>query len=972
MRTFLHTPKILFSISIFCAFFVKAQISFTNKNSLLHSETGVLGSNGSVRSANSVAIVDINGDGLDDIIKLDGNRYLRIEYQQVGGTFTHANIGDFGVTSAWSMCVADVDHNGYKDVLYGGWGSGGARLMKLNATGTGMLGAIISLPGGSGISSQNANFMDVNNDGWEDIFVCNDVNESMIWANDGAGNFPAEQANSIINFNVTAGTAAPNDESGNYGSVWTDFDNDGDVDFYIAHCRQSYGPGDLRRTNVLFENNGNGTYTSNAAAHNLASNDQDWTASFGDIDNDGDFDLFMTKHDVTSRYYFNDGSGNFTISPNTIAFGSMPMQSQWEDYDNDGFLDLFISGDNDHRLYRNNQNGTFTNVTPTNLTAGKNILSFATGDLNHDGKIDIYASYGSTYNSPSNSIDDIYWQNATANNNHFLTLNLSASVSNKGALGARAFIYGAWGVQTREVRAGESYGTLNSFQLHFGLGLSSVVDSVVVNWPSGIQSVVVNPAVDQFLNVLEVNPCTLSSASVTTSGPTSFCSGGSVILTANSGNGLTYLWSNGATTQSITATTSGSYAVTITESALCNSTSSSIVVSVNPSQVPTVSASSTVVGCAGTVTLTSTAAASYLWSTGETTQSISVMSSGSYSVTIQGTCQAWTSAATSVSVLPTPLAPTGADVTISAPQSVALTATGLNDVWFSAMVGGTQLGTGNVFNTPIVFADTTFYVEDQQMNGGATGSVGQKYHTGTSNFSGNTTNAWEIFDVIAPCTLNTVKVFTDTPGNRLIELRNSGGTVLQSLLVNVPIDTSLITLNWALTPGTAYQLGTNSAQNNTSLTTTSPRLMRSNAGASYPYTLSGLVSITGSNLGSGLFYYFYDWQVSNAPVICSSPRHPQSVLFSTLGINGVKTENAISVYPNPATSFVNIKIAEAAVGATLIELTDLSGRIVSSVSVGSIKKGQIISYDITSVAKGVYLIKVRNGEKQSLQKLVIN
>lgn len=99
---------------------------------------------------------------------------------------------------------------------------------------------------------------------------------------------------------------------------------------------------------------------------------------------------------------------------------------------------------------------------------------------------------------------------------------MSASVSNKGALGARAFIYGAWGVQTREVRAGESYGTLNSFQLHFGLGLSSVVDSVVVNWPSGIQSVVVNPAVDQFLNVLEVNPCTLSSASVTTSGPTSF------------------------------------------------------------------------------------------------------------------------------------------------------------------------------------------------------------------------------------------------------------------------------------------------------------------------------------------------------------------------------------------------------------------------------------------------------------------
>ncbi len=369
---------------------IQAQITFTNKNNILHDETGALGSNAGVRSGNTVLIVDVNSDGMDDIVKLDANRYLQIEYQQLGGTFTRQVIGDFGANdNIWGASMADVDHNGYKDFLYAGWGTGGARLMKLNGTGTGMLGSIVYLAGGGGVASQNCNFMDVNNDGWEDIFVCNDVNESMLWVNDGTGNFPAEANNTVINFDVTAGTAAPADESGNYGSVWTDFDNDGDVDFYIAHCRQSYGPGDLRRTNVLFENNGNGTYTSNAAAHGMASNDQDWTASFGDIDNDGDFDLFMTKHDVISRYYINDGSGNFTISPNTIAFGSMPMQAQYEDYDNDGFIDLFITGDNDHRLYHNNGNGTFTDVTPTNLNAGSNLLSFASGDINHDGKIDI-------------------------------------------------------------------------------------------------------------------------------------------------------------------------------------------------------------------------------------------------------------------------------------------------------------------------------------------------------------------------------------------------------------------------------------------------------------------------------------------------------------------------------------------------------------------------------------------------------
>ncbi|MBC7863319.1 MAG: VCBS repeat-containing protein [Bacteroidia bacterium] len=939
-------------------------------NNLLHSETGAVGSNANVRSGNSVAVVDVNNDGLDDIVKLDGNRYVRIEYQQVGGTFNHVNVGDFGVTSGWGMSLADVDHNGYKDILYAGWGSGGALLMKLNNTGTGVLTAPYTLPGGGGIAGQNCNFMDVNNDGWEDIFVCNDVNESMIWVNDGAGNFPAEANNTAINFDVTAGTAAPNDESGNYGSVWTDFDNDGDVDFYVAHCRQSYGPGDIRRTNRLFQNNGNGTYTENAAAHGLASNDQDWTAAFGDIDNDGDFDCFMTKHDVISRYYINN-NGNFTVSPNTISFGSMPMQSQFEDMDNDGFVDLVISGDNDERIYRNNQNGTFTDVTPTNISNGGNMLSFASGDLNHDGKIDLYASYGSTYNNPG-STDDIYWQNSSANSNHFLTLALTGTISTKGGLGARAFIYGAWGVQTREVRASESYGTLNSFQLHFGLGAATTIDSVVVNWPSGVQTVIVTPAADQFLNVIEVNPCTLTSASISPSGPTTFCTGGSVTLSAPIGSGYTYLWSNGATTQSINVNSSGSYAVTVSESAMCNSTSPSIVVAVNPSETPAVTASSNVVSCPGTVTLTSTPAASYLWSTGATTQSIVVMTSGNYSVTIQGTCQAWSSTTTSVTTLAAPATPSGSDVGIPTPQSVVLTATGTADVWFDAPTGGVQLGTGNNYTTPVVSSDTTFYVEDQQTNGGSTGAVGQTFNSYSSGngFSGGTTNAWDIFDVIAPCTLSTVKVYTDTPGNRLIELRNSAGTVLLDTLVNIPVDTSIVTLNWPLTVGTAYQLGTNTAQNQTLLGTNSPRLKRSNSNVSYPYNLSGLVSVTGSNQGSGFFYYFYDWQITTPAVVCASPRWPISV-YMTTGVNSSNVANEMKIFPNPASSSVNVKLNSAMTGNATVQLVDLAGRLVKNVGVSTITKDQLIAVDLSSVSAGVYFIKVVNNGKQMTAKLVV-
>ncbi|MFN6039245.1 MAG: FG-GAP-like repeat-containing protein [Bacteroidota bacterium] len=969
---------------------LSAQISFTNANSVLHSETGVLGSNANVRSGNSVAITDVNFDGLDDLVKLDGNRYVRIEYQQVGGTFTHVNVGDFGTSvNGWSITMADVDHNGYKDILYGGWGTGGARLMKLNSTGTGMMGTVTTLPGvGASISSQNVNFMDANNDGWEDIFVCNDVNESAIWLNDGTGNYPSQNPNgAFINFNVTPGTTAPNDESGNYGSVWTDFDNDGDVDLYIAHCRQGMAVGDLRRTNVLFENNNNTSYTSNAAAYNLASNDQDWTASFGDIDNDGDFDLFMTKHDVVSRYYINDGTGHFTISPNTIAFGNMPMQSQYEDLDNDGFVDLIITGDNDHRIYRNNGDGTFTNATPSNLTAsGNTALSFASGDLNHDGKIDLYFSYGSTYNNPG-SIDDIYWKNTTNNGNHFITLNLSASTSNKSCLGARAFIYGAWGTQTREVRASESYGTLNSSQLHFGLGTATSIDSIVVNWPSGDTNLIVNPQVDQFLTVSESGQCALSSVVITPTGSTNICNGQTVTLNAPTGSGYTYLWSNGATTQSITVSTAGSYAVQVTQSAGCVSISPSIDVTNGANETPTVSASqSNLIFCQGSnVTLSSTPASSYQWYlngnaiNGATSQSIVPTQTGNYAVQIQGACQTWTSTATSVTVNPSPATPTGANVYITAPQSVTLTATGNNLYWFDAPVGGTQLATGNNYVTPVVTVDTTFYVESQSSYGGANVFGGMKFHSGTgttANFSGNTTNASLIFDVLAPCTLNTVKIYADQPGNRLIELKNSAGTVINSLMANIPvatpgtIDSTVVTLNFPLAVGTGYQLGTNTAQNQTLLGTASPRLRRSNANVSYPYAISNLVNINNSTQGGTVYYYFYDWNVIDAPMVCPSPRHPQSVLFNTLGVNNAQSD-IFDIFPNPASTSVTIKMKSTSDKTSNISLVDMTGKTVYNTSIGPVKKGELVGLDISKISAGIYFLNFHQNGVLTVRKIII-
>ena len=970
--------KRLFQISCFALLStsMQAQFTFSNSNASLHSSTGVLGSNGNNRSGNSVAVCDMNQDGLDDICHLADNGAIHIEFQQPGGTFTYLNCGTMGASGAWSMCVADVDKNGYKDVITG-YGSS-LKLMKINATGS--MG-VTTLPS-SGFFVQNMNFMDVNGDGWIDIFACDDNSFSKLYLNNGAGSFPAEAANSVINFDVTAGqnVGSSNDDSGNYGSVWTDFDNDGDVDLYIAHCRQSVTSGtDPRRINKLFVNNGNNVYTESAAAFGLASGDQDWTSAFGDINNDGDFDLFLTKHNTTSRLYTNDGTGNFTGGA-TVAFGNMPMQSQFEDMDNDGFIDLIITGDNDHKIYRNNGNGTFTNATPANFTiSGNTMLSFATGDLNHDGKIDIYGSYGGTYNAPSNTQDDVYWLNTTNNTNHFLTVNLGPSISNNNSLGAKVKIYGSWGVQVREVRAGESYGTSNSMQLHFGLGSSTTVDSVVVNWPSGINSVVTNPVVDQFLNIGEQNPCTLTSASITPSGSTVLCAGQSVTLTAPSGTGYTYSWSTGATTQSIVVTNPGTYAVTVSENSFCTSTSPSLVVTVAPNQTPTVTASSTnLTFCTGgSVTLTSSPASSYLWSNGDTTQSTVITQSGNYSVTTQGTCQSWTSTSTNVNVLASP-APTGNDVTIPAPQSTTLNVTGSSVIWYDAAVGGTQLATGNSYVTPVVSADTAFYAEDRASYGGSMGAVGMKFHSGTSNFSGGTTNAWLIFNVLNPCTLKTVKIYADQPGNRLIELRNSAGTVINSLLVNVAvttpgtIDSSVITLNFPLTVGTAYQLGTNTAQNQTTLATASPRLRRSNSNVVYPYTYANMVNITGSNQGATLYYYFYDWQIEQAPEVCVSPRTPIHVYMSTVGISTNSVNEDLKVYPNPTSGIFNVELSDVKMKSVQIFVTDLLGKVVRndevSVANGELKK----QFDLSRLEKGVYLLSFSADGKEYKVRVILD
>jgi hypothetical protein len=117
---------------------------------------------------------------------------------------------------------------------------------------------------------------------------------------------------------------------------------------------------------------------------------------------------------------------------------------------------------------------------------------------------------------------------------------------------------------------------------------------------------------------------------ISANGATTFCTGGSVVLSSSSTSGNT--WSNNATTQEITVTTSGSYSVTVIDINGCSATSNATTVNVSSAPTPTVTASATQACSGETVTLTSSSADSYTWSNGATTQSIQVTESGTYSV----------------------------------------------------------------------------------------------------------------------------------------------------------------------------------------------------------------------------------------------------------------------------------------------------------------------------------------------------
>jgi len=450
-------------------------------------------------SGNAVGVVDMNNDGLDDIVRAQGNTQMFIDFQGATGTWTEiAYSNTFG--QPWGMCVGDHNNDGFNDVFYGDYFD--SYILTSNSAATFTNEVVNATTGAGTIFVQGANFFDINNDGDLDMYVCNDVDMGHIYVGDGAGNWSFNQSL------IPMATVPVSDNSGNYASIFADVNNDDKQDFFITHCRQSIiSPTAGERINQIFLNNGDFTYTQDVTNFTgLRSGAQSWSTTFADFDNDGDNDAFVLNYNVNSEFMRNNGSGVFTnviattgVSSTTSFFGMNVVSA---DFNNDTYIDLFISGSGEEHMYINNGDFTFTDDGDGTVYGTNIILAQGLGDLNHDGKMDMYASYGDVYNSPSTR-DDKLWLNNVSNSNHYISFHLNGVVSNKMGIGAKVKIFGPWGIQVREIRSGEAYGIQNTLNAHFGLGANTTVDSVIVVWPSGAIDNLLNVSGDQQINITE-------------------------------------------------------------------------------------------------------------------------------------------------------------------------------------------------------------------------------------------------------------------------------------------------------------------------------------------------------------------------------------------------------------------------------------------------------------------------------------
>jgi len=471
----------------------------------------------------------------------------------------------------------------------------------------------------------------------------------------------------------------------------------------------------------------------------------------------------------------------------------------------------------------------------------------------------------------------------------------------------------------------------------------------------------------------------LPTPTITPSGPTTFCSGSSVTL--HVGTYAAYLWSNGATTSTIAATTTGIYSVTIANINNCTA-SASISITVNPSPVPVISPSGPTTLCqGGSVTLNAGTYVSYHWMNSQTTQSILVLSSGNYVVTVTGNngCTGSTSQAVTITPFSNPVITASGPVVFCAPGSVTLDA-GIYNTYNWSNGATTETITTSASGLYVVTVSngancSATALKSVTANAGAMPTIlvtnlnnlcggGYAHLTVGSSFA---SYLWSDATTIQMDSVNAGGTYTVTVTNTNGCTGSASTTVASACAIPViaATPTTNIGVNYAMAnwiqPSCHVSYNVRVSVHNANVWTVHTIAPNTH------YTISGLTANT-----------TYDWQVQtncNAS-LTSVSGYSASQTFTTLlreeGNDGPISTASFNVYPNPASDEATIVFSSDKEAAYTIRLMDILGKEVMTITNTSVVGENQYQMNLSTIAKGIYMVILQNENGTLQKKIVVN
>lgn len=463
-----------------------AQIAFDNEAETL----GVEIICGNTLFGNGVSFFDYDNDGWDDLTVATADDDPVRFYKNINGNFVEQTLNI--ANNNWrnkQVNWVDIDNDGDNDLfvtsdtsinrLYENLGN--MILQDITST-SGLLNEVLVTYG--------ASWGDYNNDGFLDVFLSNrdTIIPNILYKNNGNNTFSLVNSESGL---ITTGTLS-------FCSAFIDYNKDGFQDIYVANDKVEY-------PNIMYKNNGDGTFTEVGFETGTDITIDAMSVTIGDYNSDSWLDIYVTNDVVGNVLLKNNGNGTFsdeTLSSNT-AMNSVAWGSVFLDAENDGDLDIYVSAEHDGTVSGYLSSALFTNNNDEYILENEAIpddyaisYSNAIGDIDNDGYPEILVN--------NINHDNIFlWKNNSNNTNNWLKVKLEGTISNRNGVGSMIEISVNGEKQYRYTLIGEGYLSQNSASEIFGIGDATVIDYVKVNWLSGTEDIFYSVSPNQNLKIVE-------------------------------------------------------------------------------------------------------------------------------------------------------------------------------------------------------------------------------------------------------------------------------------------------------------------------------------------------------------------------------------------------------------------------------------------------------------------------------------